>query len=41
MQKLNNFIDDEIILPMNDFARKHPNMPLAISIIALVVSILT
>ena len=34
---MNNFIDDKIIIPMNEFADKHPNMPLIISIIALLI----
>ena len=35
---MDNFIDKKIIIPMNKFAQKHPNMPLIISIIALLAS---
>ena len=37
---MNNFIDDKIIIPMNNFADRHPYMPLTISIIALLISVI-
>lgn len=37
---MNDFTDEKIIIPMNKFADKHPYMPLAISIIGLLVSII-
>lgn len=36
---MNKFIDNKIITPMNQFAERHPNLPLIISIGALLVSI--
>ena len=35
---MNNFIDNKIIEPMNKFAEKNPDLPLIISVIALVIS---
>ena len=40
MKKSNNFIDEKIIIPMNLFAEKHPYLPLTVSIIALLVSLM-
>ena len=37
---MNNFIDAKIIIPMNEFIDRHPNFPLTISIIALLIAIL-
>lgn len=37
---MNDFIDKKIIIPMNSYANKHPNMPFTISIIALLTSII-
>ena len=37
---MNEFIDEKIIEPMNRFAERHPNLPLVISIIALLASLL-
>lgn len=36
---MNEFIDNKIIIPMNQFAEKHPNLPFIISVIALLVSL--
>jgi hypothetical protein len=35
-----DIIYDKVIIPMNKFAKKHPNMPLIISITALLCSII-
>jgi hypothetical protein len=37
---MNDFIDNKIIMPMNNFADRHPNLPMIISILALLASIL-
>ena len=37
---MNDFIDNKIIIPMNNFAEKHPNLPIIISVIALIISIM-
>ena len=37
---IGNFIDNKVIVPMNNFAKKHPYFPLIFSIIALLVSVL-
>lgn len=37
---MNDFIDKKIIIPMNRYANRHPNMPFIISIIALLASII-
>ena len=37
---MNDWIDEKIIAPMNDWAEKHPWFPLIFSIITLVISIL-
>ena len=37
---MNDFIDNKIITPMNNFADRHPNLPMIISILALLASIL-
>ena len=34
---LSDFIDNKIIVPMNQFAEKHPNIPLLISVTALLI----
>ncbi len=35
-----NFIDEKIIVPMNEWAKRHPYLPLTISAIALLVSLM-
>lgn len=40
MNDINEWIEINIILPMNAFAKKHPDMPLVISLIALAISII-
>lgn len=37
---VNDWIDEKIIDPMNNWAEKHPWFPLIFSIVALVISIL-
>ena len=37
---MNDFIDNKIIIPMNNFAKKHSYRPLTISTIALIVALL-
>lgn len=37
---MSNFIDNKIVEPMNKFADKHPYLPLTISIIALLISLM-
>ena len=37
---MNEFIDNKIIIPMNNFADKYPYFPLVISIIALLISVI-
>lgn len=41
MNSIGEWIDINILIPMNNFAKKHPNMPLIISILALLLSILS
>lgn len=37
---MSDFIDDKIFIPLLKFSEKHPNLPMIISLISLLVSII-
>ena len=39
LEDLDDFFDEKIVVPMLEFSRRHPRLPLIISIIALIVSL--
>ena len=40
LDNISNFIDDKIFIPLLKFSEKHPNLPMIISLISLLVSII-